>query len=179
MAKIQSLKKKELEERIQIFKIILVMGNAGDALTKLRERELRKYGITPEQAGALICIHLLKNNATPTELSKWLFREANTLSYLLKRMHNMGLINRKTDSKKKSLSRISLTKKGYEAYSHAIEFNSIAFISQVLSKEKRNQLWSLLKILRNHASKNLGRDVNHYSDIIDKQLLIDETSAPK
>jgi DNA-binding MarR family transcriptional regulator len=171
---------KEQEERIQIFRIILVMGNTGDALTKLRERELRKYGVTPEQAGALICIHLLNNNATPSDLSKWLFREANTLTYLLKRMQNNGLIEKKIDSKKKSLSRISLTEKGYKAYAHAIEFNSIAFISQVLSKENRNQLWSLLKILRNQAFGNLGKkDVNHYSDIIDKQLLNNKAKTLK
>lgn len=158
----KNFKNNSQKELIQNFMVIYDMGKTRDALRKLRERELRKFGLTPEQCGALICIHSLNNNTTPTEISKWLFRKANSMTILLRRMQNMGLIDWKRDPIKKSQTRVSLTKKGYEAYEHAIEFNSVDFIAQILKEKELKQLLSLLFIIRKQAFINLGLDVNNY-----------------
>jgi len=59
------------------YRLFHLLRQTADVVHKTREVELKKYKLTPEQAGALVGIHSLGKKATPAELSRWLFRERN------------------------------------------------------------------------------------------------------
>lgn len=158
---------------VESYRLFHLLRQASDAVHKTREVELKKYGLTPEQSGALVCIRSLGNKATPAELSRWLFRERNTTTILLKRMYKLGLIEKKADTKRKNVIRLSLTAKGEEAYRHSIEFKSFLPIIAVLPKKKRKQLWSLLQVVRLKVFEDLNIDVRAYSNILDKPIAVE------
>jgi DNA-binding MarR family transcriptional regulator len=165
------------EYMIEIYRLFHLLRQAADAVHKAREVELKKYKITPEQAGALVCIRSLGNKATPAELSRWLFRERNSVTILLNRMNELGLINKKTDSNRKNSIKLSLTKKGYEAYKHSIEFKSFSSIVDVLPGRKRAQLWKLLQTVRLKVFEDLVIDPGVYSGILTKPIAIDTSAS--
>jgi len=57
---------------------------------RVREAELSSYDITPEQAAVCFYTHLIGNDPTPGELSRWAVREPHTLSGILDRMGKKG-----------------------------------------------------------------------------------------
>jgi DNA-binding MarR family transcriptional regulator len=158
---------------VDSYRLFHLLRQTADAVHKTREVELKKYKLTPEQAGALVGIQSLGKKATPAELSRWLFRERNSITILLNRMHKQGLINKKADTRRKNIIRLSLTKKGLKAYNHSIEFQSFIPIIAVMPDKKRRQLWDLLQIIRLEVFKDLHIDVNAYSSILNAPLIID------
>jgi DNA-binding MarR family transcriptional regulator len=165
------------ESIIESYRLFHLLRQAADAVHKTREVELKKYKLTPEQAGALVGIHSLGGKATPAELSRWLFRERNSITILLNRMYKLGLINKKADTNRKNIIRLSLTQKGYEAYKHCIEFKSFYPIISVLPENKRKQLESLLQIIRLQVFKDLNIDTDAYSGIFKEPLVIDSAES--
>ncbi len=61
-------------------------------LSRVREKELYRYGILGRHAAALQAIQAIGDKATPAEVSRWLCREPHTISSLLGRMEEKGLI---------------------------------------------------------------------------------------
>jgi DNA-binding MarR family transcriptional regulator len=167
------------DDNVSIYKLFVLLRQTTDAMFKGREKELKEYGITPQQAAALIGIRALGNDTTPAEISRWVFREANSVTILLRRMENQGLINKRRDSKRKNITRISLTAKGQEAYRHATKLESVHDIIFALSKAKRQQLWSLLEILRNSALEHLRVDTRTYSQLFNQVIKfeVDDTTT--
>jgi DNA-binding MarR family transcriptional regulator len=60
---------------------------------------------------------------------------------------------------KKTLQEITLTEKGKEAYRQSLKRESIHEILSCLSEEEREQLWSILKKLRDRALERLTSEV--------------------
>jgi DNA-binding MarR family transcriptional regulator len=158
---------------VEGYRLFHLLRQTADAIHRSRSFELKKYGISPEQSGALVCIYSLRDKATPAELSRWLFREPNSITILLKRMHKLGLIKKKADEQRKNIIRLSLTKKGYEAYKKAIEFKAFFPIIDVLSGKKRQQLWSSLQLIREKVFESLHLDVNNYSGCLNNAIIIE------
>ena len=165
------------ERVIESYKLFHLLRQTLDAIHKSREYELKKYNLSPEQAGALVCICSLGNKATPAELSRWLFRERNSITILLNRMQRLGLIEKKADTERKNLIKLSLTPKGYEAYKHSIEFEAFFPVIDVFTARKRKQLWSLLQTIRLKIFKDLRLDASAYSGCLDQPLEIDSNSS--
>ena len=95
------------------------------------------------------------NDATPAEVSRRLFREHHTVGALLGRMEKRGLITRIKDSNRKNIWKVSVTKKGDNAYRQSIIRESIHEAFSVLSDKEHKQLESSLRKLRDHALKQL------------------------
>lgn len=144
--------------------LLAMLRQTHDIIIKLRQRELRKYGLTPEQAGALMVVHALGNKATTAEISRRLFRESNSMTVLLRRMEKRGLISKRPDAHRKNVIRISLTKKGTEAYHGALEIDDFNRVISKMKTEDRRKLWSLLELLRNNALEDMRIDIDSYSD---------------
>ena len=155
---------------VESYRLFQLLRYTADAIHRAREYELKKYRLTPEQAGALVCILSLGNNATQAELSRWLFRLPNSITILINRMEKLGLVKKRPDKKRRNIMRLSLTKKGYEAYQHSIEFQAFYPIIDVLPEKKRRELWSSLQIIREKVFENLHLDVATYSGCFDKDL---------
>jgi len=131
-----------------------------DAVFKLRQHELKQLGLTPEQSAALMAIDAIGETATAAAVSRFLFRESNSMSVLLRRLERMGLIKKKAGQRGTKL--LSLTAKGQKLCYKALDTNIVSSIFSKLSNDKQKQLWLLLEELRNNAVESLHIDVNSY-----------------
>ncbi len=133
---------------------------ARDVIFRARDKELSRYSITPMQAAVLFIVKVLKateGEATPGKVSRWLLREPHTISRIVTRMEDEGLVSKIRGSGKKNEINITLTEKGEQAYRQSSKRESIREIMSCLSEEERQQLDSSLEKLRNRGSKTLTR----------------------
>ena len=157
-------------------RLLAMLRQTHDVIVKLRQRELRKYELTPEQAAALMVIHALGNKATTAEISRRLFRESNSMTVLLRRLENRGLISKRPDTHRKNVIRIGLTKMGTEAYHNALKIENFNHVVGKMKAEDRKKLWSLLETLRNYALEDMRIDIDSYSDFSKRLTSLDEES---
>lgn len=141
-----------------VWDLYVLLRQTNDSIYRSRGKDMARYGLSPAQAGALNVIHSLGEDATPLEVSRWMFREPHSISILLTRMESKGLIKKSPFPNSKKMIKISLTKKGYKAYENSLEMESIRNIFSVLSKTKQKQLYTLLEELRSSALKSLSFD---------------------
>ena len=140
------------------FTLWVLLRQAKDMVFKAAEKELSRYGISPEEAGVLSIVQALGNKAIPAEISRWLLREPHSVSGILSRMEKKGLVRKTRDLDRKNLVRVTLTEKGQQAYYQSTKIESIGKIMSCLSEEKCQQIIPCLKELRDRALKQLGID---------------------
>jgi DNA-binding MarR family transcriptional regulator len=128
------------------------------AIYRAREKELQRYGVSPEQVGVLFIIQALGNRATPSEISRYILRQPHTVSALIERMSEKGLVKKFHDLDKKNLVRVSLTEKGQKIYTSSTKRGPIHKILGVLSGEERARFRSTLDKLHLCARKEIGLD---------------------
>jgi DNA-binding MarR family transcriptional regulator len=167
------------ETAVEGYKLFFNLRLTSDAIHKYRETELNRYGISPEQALALICIYSLDKKATPAELSRWLHREPNSITILLNRMEKLELIKKKADLKRKNVIRLSLTPKGILAYRHAVEFRMFSVLMGVLSETKRKQLLSILQVIRKEVYSRLDMNISAFANTMDKAVFEPDAQKAK
>ena len=127
-------------------------------IIKARKTELKKYGVPAVYVAALNVIVRLKKRATPANISRALFLEPHSVSELLSKMEELGLIRRVKDLERKNYVRAELTEEGQEKYKDSRNIESIKDMMSVLNPEEKKQLWDLLSRIRNQALKQLGQD---------------------
>jgi DNA-binding MarR family transcriptional regulator len=133
------------------YSLWVLLHQVKDAIHKAREQELRQYGITAIEAAALYIIQTIGDEATPVEISRWLFREHHTVTALLKRMQLKGLITKTKDLDRKNRWRVSLTEKGQNACHQSSKIDSIHGVMSTLSQNERQRFESYLRKLRDQA----------------------------
>jgi len=125
-----------------------------DLLTKLENRGLRRFGLTITQFAVLDLVSMLGDQATPTVLANKLLRQPHSVSGLLIRMEEDGLVTRTRDPDSKRNIIIGLTEKGSQLLNQAKEVRSSHGLRQCCSEEEIQQLIVSLKKIRSYA---LGR----------------------
>lgn len=157
------------------FNLVALIQQMGHASFTARGRELRQYGLTNMWAAALYVIYACDNNATPTDISRWLLRELHTITGLLGRMEREGYIRRFTDRKRKNQVRVAMTEKGREAYFKSIKRETYHRIMNSLSGEEREAFRATMIKLWRASLEELSSDhswaKNAASHIIDKQAV--------
>lgn len=146
----------------EAYKLFLLLNQTADGLRKLRQRSLENCGITMEQAAALICVKRLGENATSAELSKWLFREPNTVTALVNGMEKKGLLRRTPSPENKKIKILSLTESGTEALRFATDADYLHSTILQLTPAKRRQLTETLEQLRDVTFLSLQLDLGDY-----------------
>jgi len=137
------------------YNLWVLLHQTRDAIFRVRDKELAKYGISPAEAAALFVIQATGENVTPAEISRWMLREPHTVTGLLNRMEKKGLVSRSKDSERKNLVRIRLTENGKQAYNQSTERGSIDHAISALSGQEQQQLGSYLQKLRDRALEEL------------------------
>ena len=132
------------------------------AIYRSREKELHRYGVSPEQVGVLFIVQALGNRATPSVISRFILRQPHTVSALIERMTEKGLVQKMHDLDKRNLVRVSLTDKGQKVYEYSTKRGPIHRIMGVLSDEERLQLQTLLGKLHTQARKEIGLDQDRF-----------------
>ncbi len=128
-------------------KTFINLARANMMLQRAIDLEISRVGLTIPQAGVLYFLQITKEPLTPMKLSRLLHRQPHTVSALLTRMEAQGLVKATKDMERKNWVRLSLTKKGQEAYNRQlaerIAFNATA----CLSKKERDTLNDICKKL--------------------------------
>ncbi len=121
------------------------------------EQEVSRYGISLMQGWTLFTIKAIGERATPAEIARWLGREPHTVSSLLSRMVEMGLVKKEKSLDKKNLVRVCLTPKGEKIYAEGIGMESIHVIMSTLTAQDKACLKGVLEKLRGSVQMKLGR----------------------
>ena len=107
--------------------------------SKLDFRDNYPFGLTAVQVGVMYVVRMLNSKGvqtSPSEISRWVFREPHTTSALLHRMEKQGLVKLKRISRANRQLRAELTEKGEELYRRQVEARQvIPEILDVLSPE--------------------------------------------
>lgn len=136
----------------------LLLTHARYAVFRAREKELQRYGVSPEQVGLLFVIQALGNRATPAALSRHILRQPHTVSALVDRMARRGLVKKVKDLDRKNLVRVVMTEKGQKTYELSTKRGPIHRIMNTLDTEERKQFRGYLERLLATARKEIGLD---------------------
>jgi MarR family multiple antibiotic resistance transcriptional regulator len=125
---------------------------------RAREKELQRYHLSPEQSQLLAVAQALNNKATPSEIARYMIREPHSVSSLVNRMVEKGLVKKVQDLDKKNLVRVALTKKGQEAYELTTKRGPIHRILGALNERERKTFTASLEKIIEKARGELGLD---------------------
>ena len=116
-------------------------------LQRAIDLELSRVGLTIPQAGVLYFLKITREPLTPMKLSRQLHRQPHTVSALLTRMEAQGLVKATKDMERKNWVRLSLTKKGQEAFNRELGERVAMNATSCLSKKERDTLNEICKKL--------------------------------
>ena len=125
------------------------------ALFKARERKMGYY-VHSNQASVLVEIWFQEGKATTSMLSKGIFREIHTVSGLISRMEEKGLITKSRDPERKNVTRLAVTEKGREMAKEVVQIDFVRKVMSSLSERQQAQLQSCLNKLLNAALNEAG-----------------------
>jgi MarR family transcriptional regulator, organic hydroperoxide resistance regulator len=128
------------------------------AVFRAREKELQRYGVSPEQIGLLFVVQALGNKATPASISRHILRQPHTVSALVDRMAKRGLVKKVKDLDRKNLVRVVMTEKGKKTYEISTKRGPIHRIMSVLDGDEKKVLKENLEKLLGKARKEIGLD---------------------
>jgi DNA-binding MarR family transcriptional regulator len=149
LANTRNLKKRKKADRE--YDLWILISRVYHMIAKLRNVEMSKYGILPVQAYMLFIIQAMGNATTPAELSRFVYQQRNSVSDILKRMERQGLITKgkKSDGNRRVI--VKMTQKGEKVLQLSKQREHLHNIMSVLNEEKRQQLESLLELLKDSA----------------------------
>lgn len=136
----------------------LLLTHTRYAVFRAREKELLRYGVSPEQVGLLFVVQALGNRATPAALSRHIIRQPHTVSALVDRMARRGLVKKVKDLDRKNLVRVVMTEKGKKTYELSTRRGPIHRIMNTLSEEEKTEFRVYLEKLLTKARKEIGLD---------------------
>lgn len=125
-------------------------------LAKARQKELTAYRVTPRKAAILLISQATGGQVTAYKIARWLVVEPQTVSEVISRMENEGLVKKIKNHDSRKSVRIQLTDKGQELCREVEKLDSVHKIISSLATEERQELTRILKILRDMARKEIG-----------------------
>jgi DNA-binding MarR family transcriptional regulator len=138
----------------------VLLNQTYSAMQVMRRRELKTLRVSMTETAVLSLMSSNNGNATPYEISRWIFRESQSVSGLLDRMEKKGLLARVEDAKRLHGTRVVLTDKGRELGRKLATLRGVRkMIGAVFSPEELEQLTSYLMRLRGRALKETSMDV--------------------
>lgn len=120
-------------------------------VTRIYKPVLDKFGITYTQYITLLVLWE-QDNITVKELGKKLHLDSGTLTPLLKKLENLGLLQRIRDTEDERNVYIKLTEKGFNMKDEALEIPAKVFCSTGISMEEALDLREKLKLLLNNLN---------------------------
>jgi DNA-binding MarR family transcriptional regulator len=138
-----------------------------NTLQRARELELSQVGLTIPQAGALYFLKTSKEPLTPMKLARRMNRQPHSVSALITRMEAQGLIKTSHDLERKNWVRVSVTKKGNQAYKRQMTQRTVRNATSCLSQSESGQLNAICKKLRAKGVELVRQmQPNPYTDLL-------------
>ena len=139
------------------FRVWGILHHTSWAIARNRQNEVAEADTTLVQASVLFILKNIKGPMTPAGISRWLFREPQSVSSLLNHMEREGLLRKVKDLDRKNMVRVELTEKGDETYWRSLEKTGVLLdIFSCLSSDELAELERYLLRLRSRAIKKLG-----------------------
>lgn len=123
------------------------------AVERAREHEIRQFGISMMQSALMWAVKYIEPPVTPARISRWLFREPNTVCALLDRMERRGFVRRVKSPEGRGMTVVLLTEKGNELRRKSIE--EMEVISNIMSCLSDEEVDTLITALRNVRTRAL------------------------
>ena len=123
-------------------------------LRKLREKELKKMGLSIAQSTVLAIIHRTRDvdiDATPVEISKQLLKAPSTTTELIDRMVDQGLVRKIQDLERKNMVRVEMTELGQKLYDKSVKVEYFSKIFAKLTPRRRHSLIAYLDAVADAA----------------------------
>lgn len=139
----------------EFFMLWVLIAQTKDAILRARQIDYARYGISNERRSVLFIIQNAGGRAAPVEIARMLFRELHSVTELLKRMENDGLIERCKGTGRSKVE-VRLTEKGLEVFEQSLYNETDRRIFSVLTKKERERLASYLWKLRAKVMQDLG-----------------------
>jgi MarR family transcriptional regulator, organic hydroperoxide resistance regulator len=136
----------------------LLLTHTRYAVFRAREKELQRYGVSPEQVSLLFVVQALGNKATPAAISRHIIRQPHTVSALVDRMARRGLVKKVKDLDRKNLVRVVMTEKGKKTYDLSTKRGPIHRIMGSLNEDEKKDFRAYLQKLLIKARKEIGLD---------------------
>jgi DNA-binding MarR family transcriptional regulator len=134
-------------------------------LERARELELAQVGLTIPQAGVLYFLKTASAPLTPMKLSRLMHKQPHTISALVSRMEADGLVRTTKDLERKNWVRVSLTRKGDQAFKRQMAQKQARNVTSCLSREEKDVIAPICKRLRVHATEMIRQmQPGPYSD---------------
>ena len=133
------------------YQLWVLIQQTRDVVTKVREREMAKHGLTFIQSAVMFVINSNGGQATSANISDWLLREQHTVSSTLSRMTRDGLVYKVKNRARHGELTVGLTEKGKEALKNIENIETIKGLLSVIPEEDRQRLFSQLKSVRDKA----------------------------
>jgi DNA-binding MarR family transcriptional regulator len=139
----------------EAFLLWVLIAQTKDAILKARQRDYARFGISDDRRAILSIIMNNGGTSTPVQIARNLFRELHSVTEMLKRMENDGLVVRGKGSGRSKVE-VSLTEKGLDVFDQSRHNHTDLRIFSVLSKPERDRLALYLWKLRSRVLKDLG-----------------------
>ena len=139
----------------EYFPLWVMIAQTKDAILRARQRDYARFNISNERRAVLWNIQNNGGRATPVEISRQLFRELHSVTEMLKRMEQEGLIKRYKGTGRSKVE-VRLTEKGLEVFNQSLHNETDKRIFSVLTRKERERLASYLWKLRGQVMKELG-----------------------
>ena len=135
-----------------------LLDHAMSLVSRARELELSQYGISLEQMSILHALLILDGSATIDEIASIIVRQHNSVSTLVKRMSNLGLVKKAKPINEKKY-KVIITEKARNIVD-SIPRKSIEMIFATLSLKDKEQLATYLEQLVMMGHEIMGHNHN-------------------
>jgi len=148
----------ELTGKSADLKAWMLLHRTRDLAFYCEDRVFSEYGLTAEQYTTLAAMKYFDDPVRPTDIGGWVGHKVNTVSMMVDRMVNAGLINRMRDLPDRREVRVTITKKGEEAFAPATPaaWDLVQDVMSSLSDEEKRTLIRLLEKVRDKAVEHLS-----------------------
>jgi DNA-binding MarR family transcriptional regulator len=133
----------------QLFQVWMLLDNTQFTVARLRDYELSKIGITPEQAAILQILSKRESKSSISEISLIWMRRENSVLTLVRRMEKLGLVDILKHPGRKELE-VVMTEKGGGICSKITRL-SIESVFGILSEEEIQKMSLYLRLLLERA----------------------------
>jgi MarR family transcriptional regulator, lower aerobic nicotinate degradation pathway regulator len=127
---------------------------------RARERELQRFGLTPEQVGILFVIKASEEKLSPADIARLFLLQRHTISSMVERMEEKGLVKRNPDPQNKNRLILSITEKGNASFRLSTKREPVHRIMQTLEASERAVFIQCLEKIAAAASKELSLEEN-------------------
>ena len=168
----------QLNPGIEDLKAWMLMHRIRDLGYLLHDRICAEHGLTVEQYTVLSAIKYFDDPVLVGDVARWMGHKVNSASMIADRMVNAGLLERTRDLPDRRQIRLTITRKGEEAFKQATPalWSFVQDTMSSLSDEEERTLARLLEKVRDKAFQHPGPHVairtSEGYDIIDLPRLI-------